>query len=213
MTQLEPYNPLDEKNLGISVAEALLKRDAVQLDKLKSFGGSGLYALYYVGSNPTYRALAAENVDGKFRWPIYVGKAEGARTRKGVAKREAVANTSLYSRIKEHRESIQLASNLDVSDFFCRALVVNDIWIPLGEALILANFSPPWNRWLDGFGNHDPGSGRYNGFQPRWDVLHPGRPWAVKCKPRAETAAQLDVELRRHLANTPIPKRPEIPAL
>jgi hypothetical protein len=49
---------------------------------------------------------------------------------------------------------------------------------------------------IDGFGNHDPGSGRYKGVRPRWDVLHPGRSWADKCQPRQETIQDIrnDVE-------------------
>lgn len=37
--------------------------------------------------------------------------------------------------------------------------------------------------FLFGFGNHDPGAGRYGGMRPSWDELHPGRSWASKCKP------------------------------
>lgn len=33
---------------------------------------------------------------------------------------------------------------------------------------------------IDGFGNHNPGGGRYNQKPSRWDVLHPGRPWAER---------------------------------
>ncbi len=31
------------------------------------------------------------------------------------------------------------------------------------------------NKIIDGFGNHDPGKGRYNQLRSRWDKLHPGR--------------------------------------
>jgi len=88
---------------------------------------------------------------------------------------------------------------LDIEDFHCRYLVVEDIWIPLGESLLVAKFAPLWNNLIDGFGNHDPGSGRYNQARSRWDVLHPGRTWARKCKARPETADQIQNEVREHL--------------
>jgi hypothetical protein len=86
----------------------------------------------------------------------------------------------LYKRLNEHRKSIEAAENLNVVDFFCRFLVVDDIWIPLGESLLIENTKPLWNVIVDGFGNHDPGSGRSNQQMSPWDVLHPGRNWAKK---------------------------------
>lgn len=61
--------------------------------------------------------------------------------------------------------------------------MVEDIWIPLGENLLIQQYQPLWNRIIEGFGNHDPGAGRYNGKRPVWDELHPGRTWATKCTP------------------------------
>lgn len=52
---------------------------------------------------------------------------------------------------------------------------------------------------IDGFGNHDPGKGRYNQMRSRWDTLHPGRSWAVKCKKRSETSKQIIGELEEFL--------------
>ena len=34
---------------------------------------------------------------------------------------------------------------------------MDDIWIPLGESLLIEMFVPLWNRILDGFGIHDLG--------------------------------------------------------
>ena len=87
----------------------------------------------------------------------------------------------LWRRLREHAKSIEKADNLRIEDFKCRYLVVDDIWIPLGESLLIEAFNPLWNRLVDGFGNHDPGKGRYNQMRSAWDVLHPGRPWAYKC--------------------------------
>lgn len=63
---------------------------------------------------------------------------------------------------------------------------------------------------IDGFGNHDPGGGRYEGLQPRWDVLHPGRSWAAKCKPRQETAKGISTEIQNCLSNVQLPQSPHL---
>lgn len=185
-----PFNPLDKKNLGASVAEALLSRQAHPLSDLPVFEGAGIYAIYYSGDFKAYKHLSHLNHDDKFLWPIYVGKAVPAGARMG-ADLELAAGKALHKRLKEHAESIKAVENLDIKDFHCRFLVVDDIWIPLGESLIIARFTPVWNSLIDGFGNHNPGKGRTAGMRPRWDVLHPGRAWAMKLAERPETQAQI----------------------
>ena len=64
----------------------------------------------------------------------------------------------------------------------CQYVSFEDIWIGLAESLLIQSFKPIWNRIVDGFGNHDPGKGRYEGKKPMWDELHPGRAWAPRCK-------------------------------
>jgi len=189
-----PFNPLDKKNLGASVAEAMLEQVPIPLRELKSFIGVGIYAIYYVGSFEAYRPLAERNRNGAFHAPIYVGKAVPAGARKGGGVGSG-GSRALYLRLKEHAESIAIVNNLNISDFYCRFLVVDDIWIPLGESLLIAKFAPIWNAIIDGFGNHDPGSGRYKGLRPKWDVLHPGRLWADKCAARVETQQQIAGEI------------------
>ncbi|WP_250498883.1 Eco29kI family restriction endonuclease [Caballeronia sp. GAWG1-5s-s] len=190
-----PFNPLDKKNLGASVAEAMLEQAAQPLGELKQFMGVGIYAIYYTGDFAPYAPLAERNREGRFTAPIYVGKAvpKGARKGGGVGE---IKSRALFDRLREHAESVNLANNLNLCDFFCRFLVVDDIWIPLGESLLIAKFAPLWNALIDGFGNHDPGAGRYNGLRPRWDLLHPGRTWADKCRVRDENQEQVmrDVE-------------------
>lgn len=189
-----PFNPLDKKNLGASVAEAMLEQVPIPLGELRSFIGVGIYAIYYVGSFEAYSPLAERNRNGAFHSPIYVGKAVPAGARKGGGVGLG-GSRALYLRLKEHAESISSVNNLDINDFYCRFLVVDDIWIPLGESLLIAKFAPIWNAIIDGFGNHDPGSGRYKGFRPKWDVLHPGRSWADKCAARNETQQQITGEI------------------
>ncbi len=185
-----PYNPLDKKNLGTSVADALLTRPVSALPPEK-FDGAGVYAIYYTGDFPAYAPIAAANRDGKFVRPIYVGKAIPAGARKGGIGLDADPGTVLHGRLSEHAESIRQAAGLNADHFKCRYLVVDDIWIPLGESLLIQMFSPVWNQIVDGFGNHDPGSGRYKQQRSPWDMIHPGRTWAEKCAPNSRSAEQI----------------------
>jgi hypothetical protein len=195
-----PFNPLEKTNLGASVADALLAAPATRLDGLAEFQGAGVYALYYSGKFKPYAPLAKLNASGQIQAPIYVGKAVPAGARKGGAL-DPKPGRVLFKRLSEHAESIRATANLNVADFHCRYLVVDDIWIPLGESLLIARFSPLWNSLIDGFGNHDPGSGRHAGMRPRWDVLHPGRHWAEKCQERKEDIKDIERDVVTFLAS------------
>jgi hypothetical protein len=203
--EILPFNPLDKKNLGASVAIALLTSKTQQLGDLQKFKGAGIYALYYTGSFHAYEELSTRNADAKYAAPIYIGKAVPSGARKGIGSISGASSQALYNRLSEHAESITVVNNLRVDDFACRYLVVDDIWIPLGESLLIAHFSPLWNALIDGFGNHDPGKGRYEGMRPRWDVLHPGRRWAEKCRERPETADEIAMEVENYLRNAQYP--------
>lgn len=207
MSDSEPFNPLDKRNLAASVAEALLGRKARSLGSLEPFTGAGIYAIYYTGDFPPYAPLVKKNTRGGFKAPIYVGKAVPSGARKGGVGTENVRTKALYNRLKEHAESIA-STNLTLEDFLCRFLVVDDIWIPLGESLLIAKFSPIWNTIIDGFGNHDPGNGRYQGMRPRWDVLHPGRAWAARCQPRQEDAREIAADVEQFLRTVAEPMTP-----
>lgn len=200
-----PFNPLDKRHLGESVGQAMLRQPVTPLATLKSFKGAGLYAIYYKGEFPAYELIAKRNPNGEFTAPIYVGKAVPKGARKGGSL-EASPGIVLYNRLMQHKRSIEEAENLNIEDFYCRFLIVDDIWIPLGESLLIAKFHPLWNKLIDGFGNHNPGKGRHQGQRPRWDVLHPGRAWAEMCQPRVETAAQITHEVSDYLRNNPPPE-------
>lgn len=192
-----PFNPLDKKNLGASVAEALLAGRVHPLNDLPEFRGAGIYAIYYAGDFFPYAEIAKRNRNHK-TVPIYVGKAVHAGARKGGGS-GGNGGKPLLNRLLEHADSIRAVGNLSIEDFTCRFLVVDDIWIPLGESLLIARYSPVWNALIDGFGNHDPGRGRYNGARPRWDVLHPGRAWAERCGERPETPEDIARDVESYL--------------
>ena len=194
----QPYNPLDKKNLAESVAEALLEREPVPLPPA-SFVGAGVYAIYYTGIFPPYEAIASNNRQGQFLQPIYVGKAVPRGRRKGGFGSEAGPGRVLASRLKKHASSIEESRNLRLEDFWCRFLVVDDIWIPLGESLLIDRYAPIWNKLIEGFGNNDPGKNRYNQARSPWDTIHPGRIWAEKMQPNPMKSEKI---LERIVAKT-----------
>ena len=180
----KPFNPLDRHNLARAVAAQIEESDVLPLDVARTyvrdnnFPGAGVYAIYYDGDFEPYGKLAAANADGS-KHPIYVGKAIPEGGRKGLDD-SGVDTKALTKRLREHRTSIIQADNLDLADFTMRWLVVEDIWIPLGESAMIRRYRPVWNAVVDGFGNHDPGSGRKDGLRSQWDTIHPGRPWTHK---------------------------------
>ena len=174
-SDMPEFDPLDYGNIARSVVDALLSADASPMPP-PQFDGSGVYAIYYNG--------ALEYADaGAFRdTPIYVGKAVPPGARRGSGRAQAGASRSLHRRISEHAASIDQAENLSVSDARCRYLVVVPVWITLAERFLIDHFQPLWNTVLDGFGNHNPGRGRANSARSRWDIAHPGRPWAANLR-------------------------------
>jgi hypothetical protein len=172
----KPFNPLEKKHLGESIADALLERPVSPLPPAERFSGSGVYALYYTGNYKHYSPIAKANSQSEFRIPIYVGKATPKGGRKGGFLSETPSGSELYSRLRIHSVSIGHASNLNLKDFSCRYLIVDDIWIPLGEALLISRFKPLWNHVVEGFGINAPGKGRLAQQLSPWDTLHSGRP-------------------------------------
>ena len=149
------------------------------------FSGAGVYALYYVGSFEYYQFITSANQPA-MTTPIYVGKAVPPGWRVGrVTTRDPKGAQSLYRRLAEHARNIEAVENLDVSDFRCRFIILSGIetdLISTCEAHLIRQFTPIWNTIVDGFGNHTPGKGRFDQARSEWDVLHPGRAWAARCR-------------------------------
>jgi hypothetical protein len=208
MAEKRIFNPLDKKNLGLSVADALMVEGIEPLGELQPFNGAGIYAIYYCGDFPPYLPLAARN-RGEVTVPIYVGKAVPAGARKGRFGLGVNPGFVLFKRLREHADTIRQveaqapkesrANQIKLVHFFYRYLLVDDIWIPLGESMMIERFQPLWNIAIDGFGNHDPGKGRYNQQRSAWDTLHSGRAWAAKCQPYSKTIDQILESLKVHL--------------
>lgn len=198
------FDPLNYENLGMSIAIALENQPVQSLVDLEKFDGAGIYALYYTGKYPAYEPLSRVNRKRMGSWAIYIGKAEAENARKGDSTQLYKAGGSkLYSRISNHVKSIGYTNNLDIRDFQFRALTVMPTWIPLAEIVAIRLHQPVWNSIVDGFGNHDPGKGRYRATRPRWDTLHPGRPWAERLEKRSESPENITQDVVTHLLTFP----------
>ena len=151
------------------------------LTPIERFVGTGVYALYYTGNNSIYQKYAELN-RLSYDFPIYVGKAvpKGWRQSRGSID-EFRHSRELFSRLREHSRSIEAGAGLQLADFSCRFIIFEregaDMISTIEASLIKLN-RPVWNSCLDGFGNHDPGNGRYRQARSDWDVVHPGRYWA-----------------------------------
>lgn len=175
---VEVFNPLDKAALAESIENKLLEKPAVNLSKAGEVRGAGIYAIYYVGPFAPYKAISDIPLEDESKPPLYVGKAIPKGSRKGGMSADVVGSRSLRDRLRKHARVIASTSNLELEDFFFRHLVVDDVWIPLGENILIENFRPLWNVTLDGFGNNKPGVKRQGQTRSSWDTLHPGREWA-----------------------------------
>lgn len=170
----------------------------------ESFLGTGVYALYYTGGNPLYDRYAELN-RLSYNYPIYVGKA----VPKGWRQARSFDNASnksreLIGRLREHSRSIALCSELSLENFMCRFVIFeeegSDMISTIEAALIKLN-KPLWNIAVDGFGNHDPGRGRYEQAKSNWDVIHEGRLWAKKCNGKHVEQIKIISDIQLHMKN------------
>lgn len=171
-----------------------------------TFVGVGVYALYYRGRFPHYQVIGEINKKTA-KQPIYVGKAvpHGWRIGRNLSTQ---ADRSLFSRLCQHGRNIEQVLNLKLSDFSCRFAILADVetdLIPAIEAQLIRDFNPLWNTIVDGFGNHDPGKGRYNQALSEWDVLHPGREWAKRLTGIPPKVENIIANIEKHCAKLPFP--------
>ena len=197
-----PFNPLEKRVLGASIAEVLLTTPIYPLSQAFPLRGPGVYAIYYRGTRfAPYAALAQRNAGGKAVWPIYVGQDLPSGGRRGIETDND--ESSLRNRLQKHGRSIKAAaSDFDIEDFCYRALVMDDAFIRLAETSLLVLYKPIWNNYVDGFGNNAPGSGREASKRSRWDTLHGGRSQAEVHGDRGETREQLMAAIAQELSST-----------
>jgi hypothetical protein len=203
------YNPLDKLNLARSIENELLRYPPLPLSEADRIVGAGIYAIYYSGPFASYAPIRSRPEEEIFESPIYVGKAIPKGGRKGGLTKDATIGRALADRLRQHAGSVSETINLELSDFHFRHLVVEDVWIPLGENILIENFKPVWNRAIDGFGNKDPGRRRATQFRSPWDVLHPGRRFADKLAESGLTAGFLTQRIDDYLAGRKLARLPK----
>jgi hypothetical protein len=190
------YNPLALTELARSVESKLLSRSAIPMEQIAMFGGAGIYAIFYSGTDPLYAPIADTLT------PIYVGKAVPAGSRTGRTSSNIVL--PIRDRIMEHANSVRQAPSLALGDFSFRYLVTEEMFIGLAERVMINSLKPLWNRVVDGFGNHGQGGGRNEQVCSRWDTLHPGRPAPELLPPSPFSAEQIEEEVAAHFAAHPV---------
>jgi Eco29kI restriction endonuclease len=199
-----------KKHLYKSEAFVELVKDAVRffngtpvhtLPPPETFLGTGVYALYYTGQNPLYRKYAELNRLA-YNYPIYVGKAVPKGWRQARTSDSALNQSrELHNRLREHSRSITIGAGLSLEEFMCRFVIFEDEgsdMIGTIEAALIKLNQPLWNVAVDGFGNHDPGRGRYEQAKSDWDVIHPGRPWAERCNGVCKDESVIRLNIERH---------------
>lgn len=186
------YNPLSVDELGRNAVRALLEYPCEALPPPDQFPGAGVYTIHYNGSFPAYQDIP----EGA---PIYVGKADPPGKRQGGKAARQTDTPVLFSRLREHANSIDQTENLHPGDFCCRWLLLAPVWIELTEQVLIAQYQPLWNVVVDGFGIHSPGRGRRAQRRSRWDTLHPGREFAILLPDREESVEAITGAIAEHL--------------
>ena len=116
------------------------------------------------------------------------------------------AGKVLFSRLKNHADSIRNTKNLKVDKLWYRYLSLKDFFIPLCESLLIDRYTPIWNKVIDGFGNKVVGAGQENEQQKSmWSVSTRAHGAAAKTNKKYPTAAGVLDKLQQFYAGKPVP--------
>lgn len=177
------FDPSNPDTAGRLVALALVAQEKVPMNQVARTYGSGVYAIYYQGDHPAYAPVSGTET------PIYVGKADPKQADARTAREQG---PQLYGRLSDHRRMIRAVGEyaianglpypLRVEDFVCRRLVCATNAQLVAERHLIGTFKPIWNNEIGicwGISKHgDAATTRSNRRSP-WDVMHPGRAWAM----------------------------------
>jgi hypothetical protein len=194
------FDPSNPNVAGRIVGITMIAQDRKPLANVERFYGSGVYAIYYNGKFPAYKAIT------KREHPIYVGKADPADQ---AAKTAMEQGDRLSNRLNDHRKNIAKATTtLRLEDFEYRAIVVQTGWQTSAEDYLIHLFKPIWNSEVGicyGFGKHGDDPGTRANLRSPWDTLHPGRDWAHRDPKMKDAKPEKEIveEISRHLAKYP----------
>ena len=194
------FDPSNPNVAGRIVGITMIAQDRKPLANVERFYGSGVYAIYYNGKFPAYKAIS------KKEHPIYVGKADPADPASKTAMEQG---DRLANRLNDHRKNIAKATTtLDLEDFEYRAIVVQTGWQNSAENYRIHLFKPIWNSEMDicyGFGKHGDDPGTRANLRSPWDTLHPGRDWAHRDPKMKDARPQERIvqDIKEHLAKYP----------
>ena len=202
------FDPTVPDTAGRLVALSLLAQPRVPLARIGRTYGSGIYAIYYTGDHPAYAPISGTET------PIYVGKAD---PQSADAKTAREQGPQLYGRLNDHRRAIRkveqhalataLENPLRLAHFECRRLVCATNAQYVAERHLISIFQPIWNNEMAicwGISKHgDASTTRANKRSP-WDVLHPGRLWAMAEELEDKMSSEVIVEkITGHLDRNP----------
>jgi hypothetical protein len=194
------FDPSNPNVAGRIVGITMIAQDRKVLANVERFYGSGVYAIYYNGKFPAYKAIT------KREHPIYVGKADPADPASKTAMEQG---DRLSNRLNDHRKNIAKATTtLRLEDFEYRAIVVQTGWQTAAEDYLIHLFKPIWNSEVGicyGFGKHGDDPGTRANLRSPWDTLHPGRDWAHRDPKMKDARPQERIieDIRQHLAKFP----------
>lgn len=135
----------------------------------------GVYLLSYVGDHVLYT-----DIRGLSSY-IYVG----------------VSEDDLGQRLRDHFKTLTEVWDLEVADFMVRYLAVPSDYALGLESRIVRDFNPRWNqKAYSGFGNHQSTS-RNRKSASNWDLLHPGRVWALALERSSDKEMEVKREIER----------------
>lgn len=196
------FDPLAVENIGVILGIELVGQPLRPLPP-KPFQGAGVYVLYYGGPARGYEDLVRLDA-GRWQYPVYIGKAMRRNAKQGFSARPT-AERAIHDRLTQHAASIEATSTLDIADFRCRHLVLNDAYIGLAESVLITLFRPAWNGM--GFGSKVVGRFRKDGKVSLWDSLHPGRGGRPAGDERQEEAVEKIADCVRRLGEEPADAR------
>lgn len=191
------FDPLAVENIGVILGIELLSQPVRDFPP-EPFEGAGIYLLYYGGASKGYEDLVAMDA-GRWRFPVYIGKAMRSSAKQGFSAKPTTER-AIHKRLEEHAKSI-MATPLDLKDFKCRYLVLNDAYIGLAESVLITLFRPAWNGM--GFGSKVVGKFRETGKVSLWDSLHPGRGGRPSGGEREQEAFDKIADCVRQLGSEP----------